>query len=98
MKSSMNVIDEENNIGEYRIICTFDSEFTGKSYVIYTDNKKGEDGKLLIMSGSYEKKDENTIRVDRNLSNGEYEMISEIMKNLIKKAEEYKNENEDLTN
>ena len=36
MKKVMTLIDEENHSDKYEIFCSFDSDMTGRSYVIYT--------------------------------------------------------------
>ena len=38
---------------EFDVILTFKSENSGKNYVIYTNNKYGEDNKLMIFAAEY---------------------------------------------
>lgn len=84
----MNIIDEQNNMGKYEIFCSFDSNMTNKSYVLFTDYCEDENGKLIIQAGKYDVVNEDTISVDKNLTDDEYEMVSDVMNNLIDKTKE----------
>ena len=86
MKKIMNIIDEQNNKGRYEIFCSFDSNMTNKSYVLFTDHCVDEEGKLIIQAGRYSLIDDDTIKVDKNLIQEEYDMIANVMKGLIDKA------------
>lgn len=86
MKKIMNIIDEENNSGKYEIFCTFDSELTNKSYVIYTGHYEDEDGSLIMRAGSYIESAEG-LKVNKNLTHIENEMISNVMKNILDQAQ-----------
>ena len=98
MKKIVNIIDEENNEGKYEICFSFDSKETQKSYVLYTSSKLDEFGKLIIQAGKYEVINEDTIKVDRNLTQEEFEMISQIMKEMINLANKNDEEENDLKN
>ena len=74
---------------------SFDYKETQKSYVLYTSSKLDEFGKLIIQAGKYEVINEDTIKVDRNLTQEEFEMISQIMKEMINLAN--KNDEEEDT-
>lgn len=82
MKRLVNIIDEEMNTGEYEIFCTFDSDITNKSYVIFTERCKDKTGNVLMRAGSYVKEGE-VLKVDKRLTDEEYEMISTIIQDLI---------------
>ncbi len=82
MKRVMKIIDENNNEGKYEIFCTFDSELTHKSYVIYSGYYQDIEGNLLMQAGSYQKQD-GYLKVDTRLTHEENEMISDVMKNII---------------
>ena len=54
-----NTITVTNDKGEkivLDILVTFDSEETGKSYVIYTDNSKDENGHVRVFASTYNPK------------------------------------------
>lgn len=57
-----NTITVTNDKGEkvvLDILVTFDSEETGKSYVIYTDNTKDENGNVRVYASIYDPADPN---------------------------------------
>ncbi len=98
MKRIISVVDEEKNEGKYEFLCAFDSEYTGKSYVIYTEYAEdSNDGSLMLHAGSYTE-DEGKLKVDTKLTQEEYDMMSEIINGMIREAkkmseEEKKNQN-----
>lgn len=87
MKKIMTLIDEENHSDKYEIFCSFDSDMTGRSYVIYTGYYEDDKGQLVLNAGYYEEIDEDTLRINRNLTHEENQMISDIMKNIFEQAE-----------
>ncbi len=82
MDRIVKIIDEENNVGEYEILCTFDSDVTKKSYIMYTEHTEDKEGSLLMHAGSYVRDGEDFI-VNKQLDKQEYNMISDIMNNII---------------
>ena len=48
------VMDENGKIIECDILYTFDSMETGKSYVVYTDNSKDENGNINVFASTYD--------------------------------------------
>ena len=86
MKKRMTIIVDQEEPKEYEIFCSFDSDLTKKSYVLFTDYCENEKGQLLLLAGKYEQIDEKTLRVDIKLDQLEYEMVSEVMNKLIEKA------------
>lgn len=87
MKKIMTLIDEENHAEKYEIFCSFDSDMTGKSYVVYTGYYEDDKKQLVLNAGRYEVIDENTLKIDKNLTKEENQMISDIMKNIFEQAE-----------
>ena len=65
-----NTIKVTNDKGE-TIVCdilfTFDSEETNKSYIVYTDNSKDENGKVRVFASIYNPNDPKT-----KLKNGQF--------------------------
>ncbi len=53
-------IKDENGVSvECEILFTFESPETGKDYIVYTDNKKTEDGALQVYANIYDKSGKN---------------------------------------
>lgn len=48
------VKDEKGVEKEYFKLFTFDSEETGKSYIVYTDNSTDEKGNVIIRANTYD--------------------------------------------
>ncbi len=53
-ENTFNYTNDKGEEVECRVLFTFDSEETGKSYIIYTDDTKGEDGRSLAYASSYD--------------------------------------------
>lgn len=86
MKRVVKIIDQDNREEKYEVLCTFESGMTNKNYVIYSGYYEDNEGKILIQAGSYTES-EGVYNVDTNLTMEEYEMVSDVMKNLINHAE-----------
>ena len=48
------VLDDNGNEVECEVLFTFESDETGKNYLIYTDNSMDEDGNVNIFASSYD--------------------------------------------
>ncbi len=84
MKKFVNIIDKNGNKSRVEVLCSFDSDMTNKSYVIFTDYSENQDGDLLMQAGKYEDIDSENLKVDKNLSDDEIEMVNEVMSRLIR--------------
>ncbi len=52
------VTDNEGNTIEYEILFTFDSDETGKSYIVFTDHTEDEEGSIVTYAAVYDKNGE----------------------------------------
>lgn len=52
--NTFKIVNDKNEEIECRVLFTFDSDETGKSYIIYTDDTIGEDGKALAYASVYD--------------------------------------------
>ena len=50
---SFTVVDENGKKAVCDVLFTFDSEETGKSYIVYTDNSVNEDGNTQVFASIY---------------------------------------------
>lgn len=98
MKDIMTIINEENEKGKYEIFSSFDAAITGKSYVIYTGYYENENKQLVLNAGTYEVIDEDTIRVNRNLTRDENVMLTNIMNNILEQFEKMTEEKKNKEN
>ena len=82
-----------NDKGEEKIcdiLFTFDNEETGKSYMVYTDNSKDENGKVRVFASTYDPKDPKS-KLDDIKTDKEWKVIETILQTIqeeINKPEE----------
>ena len=80
----------KNDLGE-EVVChvlfTFDSDETGKSYIVYTDNSKDENGNVQVYASIYNPDDANS-KLEPIETEKEWKVIDTILKTL---QEEIKN-------
>lgn len=79
-----NTIKLTNEKGE-EVICdilfTFDSEETHKSYIVYTDNTKDEEGKVRVYASIYNPDDPKT-KLEDIKTDKEWKVIDTILQTL----------------
>ena len=80
-KIYFSVPNEQGEEKEYEILFTLDSDETGKSYMIYTDNSKDEKGNTSIFASAYAQDDDETELLPIETEK-EWEMIEQILKEL----------------
>ena len=89
-KNQFTLIDEEGKEVVYDVLFTFDSEETNKSYIVYTNHEKDEDGKEKVYASIYDAtgKDMNLYPIE---TEKEWNLIFNILESIQKKMEEEKN-------
>ena len=91
--SSFTVINKEGKEVKCDVLFTFDSEETGKSYMVYTDNTKDAKGNVQVYASIYDPNDPNT-KLEEIKSEKEWKVIEVILNQLQteikKKVEEQK--------
>ena len=79
-----NTIKVTNDKGE-QVVCdilfTFDSEETEKSYIVYTDNTKDENGKVRVYASIYNPDDPKT-KLEDIKTEKEWKVIDTILQTL----------------
>ena len=63
------------------ILFTFDNEETNKSYMVYTDNSKDEDGKVRVFASIYDPSDPKS-KLEEIKSEKEWKVINTILETL----------------
>ena len=80
-KMTFKVTNEEGKEVEYEVLFTFDSDETKKSYMVYTDDSKDENGNTRVFASAYVQGEEETellpIETDK-----EWKIIETILKEL----------------
>ena len=79
-----NTIKVTNDRGE-EVVCdilfTFDSDETNKSYIVYTDNTKDENGKVRVFASIYNPNDPKT-KLEDIKTDKEWKIIETILQTL----------------
>lgn len=90
-KMTFKVTNEEGQEVEYEVLFTFDSDETKKSYMVYTDDSKDENGNTRVFASAYVQGEEETellpIETDK-----EWKIIETILKELQEDAKGETNE------
>ena len=63
------------------ILFTFDSDETNKSYMVYTDNTKDENGKVKVYASIYDPEDHNS-KLEEIKTDKEWKVIDTILETL----------------
>lgn len=72
------VTDQSGKTIEYEILFTFDSEETGKSYIVFTDNEIDNDGNIMTYAATYDK-DGNTLQLNDIETDKEWSIIENLL-------------------
>ena len=86
-KNSFKVINDKGEEIMCDILFTFDSEETGKSYIVYTDNSKDERGNIQVYASIYDPNAEDQ-KLEPITTDAEWKVIETILNTL---QEEIKN-------
>ena len=90
-KMTFKVKNSEGKEIEYEVLFTFDSDETKKSYMVYTDDSKDENGNIRVFASSYIPGDETTelfpIETEK-----EWKIIDTILKELQEESKGEVNE------
>ena len=83
MNDKFTMINNEGEEVEYDVLFTFDSEETSKSYIVYTDQKKDDNGNTLVYASIYNK-DKPKARFEAIKTEKEWKVIQTILDTLQK--------------
>ena len=83
-------ITEDGKETEYEVLLTFESNETGKNYMLFTDNSTDEEGNVKVYASVYEAKEDGTIDESVPLkpveTESEWKIIETIMDELQKET------------
>ena len=80
-ENTFKVINDQGQEIICDILFTFDSEETNKSYIVYTDNSKDENGNIQVFASIYDPKQENP-KLDPITTEQEWKIIETILNTL----------------
>ena len=84
-KMSFKVIDEKGNEIECEVLFTFESDETGKNYIVYTDNTTDELGNTKVYASIYNPDEEN-LKLTAIETDKEWKIIETILDELQKEV------------
>ena len=90
--NKINVTRSDGTVVECDVIASFECTDNGKNYIIYTDNELDELGNTKLYASTYDDSEE-IPRLLEIETEEEWQMIDELLDQLI--AEAYENENEE---
>lgn len=84
-KMSFKVIDEKGNEIECEVLFTFESDETGKNYIVYTDNTTDDLGNTKVYASIYNPDEEN-LKLTAIETEKEWKIIETILDQLQKEV------------
>ena len=91
LDNTFKILDKEGNEITFEVLFTFESDETGKNYMVYTDNSKDEQGNIRVYSSVFEP-DSNPLRLLPVETEREWRIIETILESI---QEENKKNNEE---
>ena len=80
-KNTFSMLDENGREVVYDVLFTFESEETGKNYIVYTDNQKDETGNIDVYASIYYPNDPQS-RLEAIETEKEWKVIETILETL----------------
>ena len=93
-RMTFKVFDDNGKEIECEVLFTFESDETGKNYMVYTDNTKDEEGNVKVYAAIYEP-DKDETKLEPILSDHEWSIIEKILEELQEEAKKSVDEGED---
>lgn len=90
---TFSITDEEGKNIECEALFTFESDETGKNYIVYTDNTTDEEGNTKVYASIYNPEEENTVLKPIE-SDKEWKLIETILEELQTEADKQGNPEE----
>ena len=78
------ITNEEGKEITCEILFTFDSEETGKNYIVYTDNTKDEEGNIKVYASVYDPND--TTKLEPITTDKEWKIIQIVLDEVMAEA------------
>lgn len=93
-RMTFKVFDDNGKEIECEVLFTFESDETGKNYIVYTDNTKDEEGNVKVYAAIYEP-DKDETKLEPIVSDHEWSIIEKILEELQEEAKKSVDEGED---
>ena len=92
-KNTFSMLDENGVEVVYDVLFTFESDETGKNYIVYTDNTRDERGNIEVYASIYDPEDPQS-RLEAIKTEKEWKVIETILETLQEEVRK-KRENEE---
>jgi uncharacterized protein YrzB (UPF0473 family) len=96
-KNSFSMLDENGNEVVYDVLFTFESEETGKNYIVYTDNKRDASGNVEVYASTYQPDDPHS-KLEAIETEKEWKVIETILDTLQEEVRKKREEIQDGNN
>ena len=90
-KNTFSMIDENGNEVVYDVLFTFESDETGKNYIVYTDNNRDENGNIEVYASIYDPENPKS-KLEAIKSEKEWKVIETILDTLQEEVRKKKME------
>lgn len=78
------IFDENGTEIECEVLFTFDSEETGKNYIVYTDNTQDEEGNTKVYASIYHPED--STKLEPITTDKEWKIVSVVLDEVMAEA------------
>ncbi len=85
-RMTFKIFDDEGKEVECEVLFTFESNETGKNYMVYTDNSEDEDGNTKVYASIYDPEDKE-MKLQPIETDKEWEIVETILKEIQSEIE-----------
>lgn len=89
-ENTFTIVDNKGKERTCEVLFTFESEETGKNYIVYTDNTKDEDGNVRVYASIYNVKGEKT-ELEAIESEREWKIVETILASIQEESRKEEN-------
>ena len=93
-KNTFTMVDDKGNETTYDVLFTFDSDETKKSYIVYTDNTKDEEGNIQVYASIYDPENPNS-KFEAITTDKEWKVIETILSTLQEEVQKQSTSSEE---
>ncbi len=93
-KNTFTVLGEDGKEIVCHVLFTFESDETGKNYIVYTDNSKDDKGNIQVFASIYDPNDQET-KLEPIETEKEWKIIETILNTLQEEMNNQKNDNDE---
>ena len=81
MENTFKIINDNGEEVMCDVLFTFDSEETKKSYIVYTDNSKDENGKIQVYASIYDPSDKSK-KLEEIKTDREWQVVNTVLESI----------------